>query len=67
MDGNPLSNIQWIFVKNNSVLKTERNKSISSFDIYSAKCIDHGEYEVRAENGRDFTARSRTKIAVKCK
>lgn len=67
VDGNPLSNIQWIFVKNNSVLKTERNKSISSFDIYSAKCIDHGEYEVRAENGRDFTARSRTKIAVKCK
>lgn len=67
VDGNPLSNITWIFAKNNSVLQKESNKNISLLHINHANCLDYGEYMVLAENGKGPVASLRTKITVKCK
>lgn len=67
VDGNPLSNITWIFAANGSVIKMENYTNMSILKIDSANCLDFGLYEVMAENRKESTASLKTKLAVNCK
>lgn len=67
VDGNPLSNITWIFAANGSVIKMENYTNMSILKIDSANCLDFGLYEVMAENRKESTVSLKTKLAVNCK
>lgn len=66
VDGNPLSNITWTFLKKNTVVNNTYNSNNCFFKIPSAKCSDHGEYQLVAENGIGRSVNT-TNIAVNCK
>lgn len=65
VDGNPLSNITWTFLKKNAVVNNTYNSNNCFLNIPSAKCLDHGEYQLVAENGIG-KSRKTTNIAVNC-
>lgn len=67
VDGNPLSNIDWVFATNGSVLKKDRNTNMSLLQIYFANCLDFGQYKVLAENRKGSTTSLTTTLAVNCK
>ncbi|XP_062592037.1 synaptogenesis protein syg-2-like isoform X2 [Saccostrea cucullata] len=67
VDGNPSSNITWVFVRNNSVIIKDYNVKKSSLVISSANCLDFGTYRVFADNGKGRNASITTKLLVKCK
>lgn len=67
VDGNPLSNITWIFAANGSEITGETNTNMSILKIYSANCLDFGLYEVLAVNRIGSTASRKTTLAVNCK
>lgn len=66
VDGNPLSNITWIFLKKNETVETNYMSNNSVLEISSAKCEQHGKYRVSAKNEIGTTSKT-TAIAVKCK
>lgn len=66
VEGNPLSNITWIFSKKGTVVNTSYNSSNCFLKLPSVKCLDHGEYMVFASNGIGRSASDTTKIAVNC-
>lgn len=66
VDGNPLSNITWIFLKKNETVETNYMSNNSVLEISSAKCEQHGKYRVSAKNEIGTTSQT-TAIAVKCK
>lgn len=65
VDGNPLSNITWTFLKKNTVVNNTYNSNNCFLKIPSAKCSDHGEYQLVAENGIGGSVET-TNIAVNC-
>ncbi|XP_056009626.1 hemicentin-1-like isoform X3 [Ostrea edulis] len=67
VEGNPLSNITWVFVQNNTVVKRDSNVNSSTLDISSVNCLDHGSYKVTAENGKGPAAVRTTNVVVRCK
>lgn len=67
VEGNPLSNITWIFSKKGTVVNTTYNSSNIFLKLPSVKCSDHGEYRVVASNGIGRSSSNTTKIAVNCK
>lgn len=66
VDGNPLSNITWIFLKKNETVERNYMSNNSVLEISSAKCEQHGKYRVSATN-EIGTASKTTAITVKCK
>lgn len=66
VDGNPLSNITWTFLKKNTVVNKTYNSNNCFIKIPSAKCLDHGKYQLVAKNGIGRSEKT-TNIAVNCK
>lgn len=66
VDGNPLSNITWTFLKTNIVVNSTYDSNNCFLKIPSAKCSDHGEYKLVAKNGIGRSVKT-TNIAVNCK
>ncbi|XP_056009617.1 cell adhesion molecule DSCAM-like isoform X3 [Ostrea edulis] len=67
VEGNPLSTITWLFVENDTVVKSDSNVDSSTLDISSANCLDYGSYKVTAENGKGPAAVRTTNVVVRCK
>lgn len=65
VDGNPLSNISWTFLKKNTVVNKTYNSNNCLLNIPSAKCLDHGEYLLVAENEIGRSEKT-TNMAVNC-
>ncbi|XP_062605655.1 synaptogenesis protein syg-2-like [Saccostrea cucullata] len=67
VDGNPSSNITWVFVRNNSVIEKDYYVKKSSLEISSVNCLDYGTYRILADNGKGPIANKTANLLVNCK